>query len=127
MTEKFPPLRVLIVDDELLIRWSIAETLSLAGHSVVQAADGAGAIAALTPPNAPIDAIVLDYRLPDSDDFRLLERVRALAPASPVVLVTAHGSAEIDSGALARGVYAIVKKPFDVNELTGLLSRACSR
>jgi DNA-binding NtrC family response regulator len=120
-------MRILVVDDELLIRWSIAETLSHAGHSVVQAEDGAGALRALTPPSEPIDAVVLDYRLPDSNDFALLANIRRLAPTSPVVLVTAHGSSEITNGAYEHGAYAVVSKPFDVNDLRDLLQTACSR
>ena len=125
MAEKAPHLRVLVVDDELLIRWSIAETLSRSGHTVVQAADGAGALEALSLPAEPVDAVVLDYRLPDSNDFALLGRIRQLVPASPVILVTAHGSQEITKGALDLGAYAVVGKPFDVNELKDLLLKAC--
>ena len=125
MAEKSPPLRVLVVDDELLIRWSIAETLTGAGHSVVQAADGANAIKALTAPAEPIDAVILDYRLPDSNDFALLARIRQLAPTSPVLLVTAHGSPEITKGALDLGAYAVVSKPFDVHNLVDVLEQAC--
>ena len=47
MTENFRALRVLVVEDELLIRWSIAETLAHAGHTVIEAEDGATAIMAL--------------------------------------------------------------------------------
>jgi len=125
MAEKSPPLRVLVVDDELLIRWSIAETLSGAGHSVVQAADGASAIQALTAPAERIDAVILDYRLPDSNDFTLLARIRQLAPTSPVVLVTAHGSPEITKGALDLGASAVMSKPFDLRELADVLVKAC--
>jgi CheY-like chemotaxis protein len=48
MNETFRPLRVLVVEDELLIRWSIAETLAHAGHTVIEAEDGATAVMALT-------------------------------------------------------------------------------
>ena len=60
-----PRLRVLVVEDERLIRWSIAETLAHAGHSVIEAEDGAAAVRALASPSDTVDAIVLDYRLPD--------------------------------------------------------------
>ena len=69
-------LRVLVVEDELLIRWSITETLAHAGHTVIEAADGASAIMALKNDAERIDAVVLDYRLPDSDDLTLLATVR---------------------------------------------------
>jgi DNA-binding NtrC family response regulator len=127
MREKSPGLRVLVVDDELLIRWSIAETLAGAGHQVVQAADGATALREVAASREPFNAVILDYRLPDSNDFILLETIRRLTPASTVILVTAHGSADIAKGALDRGVYAVVNKPFDVHDLATVLSKACGR
>jgi len=125
MPEKFVALRILVVDDEFLIRWSVSQTLAEAGHTVVQAGDGASAIQALTNGREPIDAILLDYRLPDSDDFSLLAKIRELAPASPVVLMTAHGSPEIRRGALELGAEAVVGKPFDVHAVHELLLRVC--
>ena len=127
MPENSRLLRVLVVDDELLIRWSIAETLTRSGHQVQQAADGASALTTLQNAREPIDAVILDYRLPDSNDFELLSKIRQLSPKSPVILITAHGSADIMHGAMNLGVYAVVAKPFDVNELRNLLHVACAR
>ena len=98
MSEHFPSLRVLVVEDELLIRWSIAETLAHAGHQVIEAEDGAGALLALKNRTAPIEAVVLDYRLPDSDDLKLLATIRGLSPDIAVVLMTAFGTPEITKG-----------------------------
>ena len=72
MSENFRALRVLVIEDELLIRWSIAETSTQGGHTVVEAEDGASAILALEQGAEPVDAVVLDYRLPDSNDLTLL-------------------------------------------------------
>src|SRR5262245_56890638 len=76
---KVPPMRVLVVEDEALLRWSITETLLQKGHEVVEAADGAGAIQRLQA-NEHVDVILLDYRLPDSNDLVLLANVRRLLP-----------------------------------------------
>ena len=75
MVEDLHALRVLVVEDELLIRWSIAKTLSSAGHSVVEAEDGAAAVRALMNPADTVDAVILDYRLPDSSDLTLLATI----------------------------------------------------
>lgn len=125
--EKSPLLRVLIVEDELLIRWSIAETLAEAGHSVIEAEDGAAAVRALSNPVQPVDAVVLDYRLPDSNDLTLLANIRRLSPASSVILMTAYGTPEITKGALELGVYQVMNKPFDMHALHPLLLKACTR
>jgi DNA-binding NtrC family response regulator len=118
--------RVLVVDDESLIRWSIAETLRDLGHAVVEAGDAASTVRALTSPEAPIDAVILDYRLPDSDDLGLLESVRRLSPASAVIMMTAYGTPEVTGGALDRGVYRVMSKPFEMDDLVTALGEACA-
>ena len=126
MTEVFRGLRVLVVEDELLMRWSIAETLAQAGHRVIEAADGATALLAVKDNVEALDAIVLDYRLPDSNDLALLTAIRGLTPESPVVLMTAFGTDEISQAALNLGVYRVLDKPFEMPDLESLLREACS-
>jgi two-component system, OmpR family, KDP operon response regulator KdpE len=118
-----PNLHVLVVDDESLIRWSVTETLAAAGHSVVQAGDGRSAIDALKT-MCDVDVVLLDYRLPDSDDLALLRIIRRTAPAAAVVVMTAHGTTEMVEGALALGAQSVVTKPFDMHDLEMLVQRA---
>ena len=118
-------LRVLIVEDERLIRWSIAETLEHAGHVVIEAEDGATAVSSLRNLDQPVDAVVLDYRLPDSNDLALLAHIRRLSPRSAVILMTAFGTPEITRAALDLGVYQVLNKPFDMHDLQALLLQAC--
>jgi DNA-binding NtrC family response regulator len=125
MAENFHALRVLVVEDELLIRWSIAETLAHAGHTVIEAEDGAAALLALKNLAEPLDAIVLDYRLPDSNDLTLLATIRRLSPGSAVVMMTAFGTPEIVKGAFDLGVYRVLPKPFEMSDLAPLLQEAC--
>ena len=110
-----PRLRVLIVEDELLIRYAIAETLGLAGHTVIEADNGAAAVRALTNTTDPIDVVMLDYRLPDSNDLTLLAAIRRLSPQSGVILMTAHGTPEVTKGALDLGAYEVMHKPFELS------------
>lgn len=124
--EKFPTLLVLVVEDELLIRWSIAETLTHAGHTVIEAEDGAGAVRALTSASQPVNAVLLDYRLPDSHDLTLLANIRRLSPRSAVILMTAYGTPEVTKGALDLGVYRVISKPFEMHDLEALLLQACA-
>ena len=118
-----PALRVLVVDDEALIRWSLAESLTDAGHDVTEARDGASAVAEASDGPA-FDAIVLDYRLPDSNDLHLLARIRELQPTAAVVMMTAFGTPEVTSGALKLGAYRVVPKPFDVHDIVNLVAQA---
>jgi DNA-binding NtrC family response regulator len=126
VTTNSPTLRVLVVEDERLIRWSIAETLAHAGHSVIEAENGAGALRSLTNSIEPVDAVLLDYRLSDSSDLNLLVDIRRLSPRSAVILMTAFGTPEITRGALDLGVFRVLNKPFDMGDLPSLLLKACS-
>lgn len=123
MSEKTHDLHVLVVDDEPLIRWSIAETLSQAGLQVALAASGQETMARLGDAPWP-DVILLDFRLPDSDDLRLLERIRQRLPQTAVVMMTAYGSAEVVEGAAELGAYRVVGKPIDMDDLVPLVRGA---
>jgi DNA-binding NtrC family response regulator len=118
-------LGVLVVDDEFLIRWSVAETLEGSGHAVHQADSGRAALELLTDPLVTIDVVLLDFRLPDSNDLSLLARIRQLAPDRPVILMTAYGSSEMTQGARDLGVYEVLSKPFEMHDLQTLIVEAC--
>jgi DNA-binding NtrC family response regulator len=114
---KNSPLRVLVVDDEALIRWSVSETLTDFGLEVEQAVDAASALAAIETAEPGFDVIVLDLRLPDMDDLTLVSTIRRRLPQVPVVLMTAFGTPEVVAQARALGVTNILSKPFELGEL----------
>jgi DNA-binding NtrC family response regulator len=123
MTKKSAP-SVLVVDDEALIRWSLAEMLGERGYAVTEADNARMAVAAIEKAEEPFDVVLLDYRLPDSADLRLLEKVRRLAPSSQVIMITAHNSPELAQGAAALGAYRVISKPFEVESLAALVNQA---
>ena len=124
MTGSPRQLCVLVVEDETLIRWSIAETLAQKGHRVIEASDARGAVRALSSEPEQIDVVLLDFRLPDSDDLGLLQDVRRLRPESAVVMMTAFGTPEVTKRALDLGVYRVLNKPFDLHGIEPLLQEA---
>jgi len=109
-------LRVLVVDDEPLIRWSIAETLGAAGHQVAEAEDAASTLRAIQDEPEP-DLVLLDFRLPDSDDLGLLAKIRQIAPDATVIMMTAFGTADVTAGALKLGASRVLNKPFNMHDL----------
>ena len=115
--------RVLVVDDEQLVRWSIAETLGAHGWETIEASDANSALARVTS-DAPPDAVLLDLKLPDSDDLSLLACMRHLLPKVPVILMTAFGTPEIFADARRMGAFTVLDKPFDLDDLHGLIARA---
>jgi len=119
-----PPLRVLVVDDEPLIRWSLAETLSDRGCQVVESGDARSARRAVQDAARGFDVVVLDLRLPDSEDLSLLASVRQASPSSQVILMTAFGAPEVVRGALDLGAYKVVSKPFEMQDLANLVAEA---
>lgn len=123
--KKSPALSILVVDDEPLIRWSLSETLTDSGHEIVEAGDGTSALNAVNSTARPFDVVLLDFRLPDSNDLSLLSRLRRLAPQSRIIMMTAFGTPEITQGALDLGAYRVLSKPFEIADLTSLVQRPC--
>jgi DNA-binding NtrC family response regulator len=117
-------LRVLVVDDEGLIRWAVGEALAREGHTVVEASDARSAREVLRTTQHPIDAVLLDYRLPDSRDLGLLRDVRELSPHAAVVMMTAHGESGLTTDARKLGAFAVIDKPFALETLDPLLREA---
>ena len=111
----------LVVDDEALIRWSVAETLADLGMVVQQAADAASTLKAIDEASQPFDVVVLDLRMPDVDDLSLVTKVRGALPSATVILMTAFGTPEIVAGAEELGVRAVLSKPFELDHLRRLL------
>jgi two-component system NtrC family response regulator/two-component system nitrogen regulation response regulator GlnG len=112
--------RVLVVDDESLVRWSLAETLSASGYEVTEAHGGASAIRTM----ASADVVLLDLHLPDSRDLRVLAAMRQLSPRVPVIVMTAFGTLDVLNEALGLGAFAVVDMPFDMSDISPLVGRA---
>jgi two-component system response regulator AtoC len=118
-------LRVLVVDDEPLIRWSVAETLTERGYQVVETGDASGARLAVREDTA-FDVVLLDYRLPDSDDLSLLQSIRCALPRAQVIMMTAFGRPDVIRDALEMGAYDVVNKPFELQVIADLVAEAAS-
>ena len=125
--KKSTPLRVLVVDDEALIRWSLSEALGDCGFTVIEAGDAQGAIRTVREQAQRIDVVLLDYRLPDSNDLGLLASLRAMTPYSQVILMTAYGTPEVARGALELGAFRVISKPFELRDMAGMVLLAHSQ
>jgi DNA-binding NtrC family response regulator len=124
-TEKFPR-HVLVVDDEPLIRWSVAESLSDLGMDVEQAADATAALRLVTTAANPFQVVVLDLRLPDMDDLSLLGTLRQLLPNARLILMTAFGSPDVVTEASFLGA-TVLNKPFELEDLNRQVLAASPR
>jgi len=117
---------VLIVDDEALIRWSVAESLEAAGFGVVEAGSAREALQRVADRPNGIRVAVLDLKLPDSSDLALLRRIRELAPRCQVILMTAHGTPELLDEARRAGAFSALSKPFDMTRIVNLVQEAAA-
>lgn len=123
-TEKSSPLRVLVVDDEALIRWSLVQTLNDSGHETAEAMDATTAVRLVRDSTRPFDVALIDLRLPDSKGLGLLAEIRRLAPRTEVILMTAYGTPEIVQGAIDLGAFRVVGKPIEMSDITMLVAKA---
>ena len=113
-----PAQRVLVVDDERLVRWSLSQRLSARGWNVTEAGTAAEALAAPAP-----DAAILDYKLPDGDGIELLRRLRHIDPDLPVIMLTAHQDTELIVEAMKAGASDYLTKPVDLPRLVQVVRR----
>jgi two-component system nitrogen regulation response regulator GlnG len=114
--------RILVADDEPAIRWLLERLLRQAGHSVTVAEDGPTALARASA--EPHDLAFVDVRMPGLDGLEVLSRLRAGAPDTAVIVMTAHGSVRAAVEAMQRGAYDYLTKPFDNDEVRLLVERA---
>lgn len=112
---------VLVVDDEQLIRWSLTERLRAAGHDVLEAETGAAALDQL---REGVDLVLLDYKLPDVDGLTILRKIKEFDPDILVILLTAYASVETAVEAMKEGAYHFANKPFNLDDVMLLVSRA---
>ena len=110
---KKPATRILVVDDEWLVRWSVTQALQARGFDVDEAADAASAMRAF---ETDCDLVLLDLHLPDSDDLQVLSFIRSRSASVPVIIMTAFATREVAEEAAALGA-SVVHKPFDLNDL----------
>jgi DNA-binding NtrC family response regulator len=114
---------VLVVDDEELIRWALAQSLEDAGYRVLEAGSARETLERMNQ-SSDIVVVLLDLKLPDSSDLGLLRTLRQRAPGCRIILMTAHGTAEILDEALRAGAFRALGKPFDLGQMVGLVAEA---
>jgi DNA-binding NtrC family response regulator len=115
-------MKILIVDDEPAIRFSLSELLSEDGHQVRVAEHAPAALAALEGEAA--DLVISDLSMPAMSGLELLEEVQARHPGALFVLMTARGDERTAVRALKLGAFDYIPKPFDNDELRATVTRA---
>ncbi len=113
---------VLIVDDEQVLRESMASLLEDEGYEVLQAENGKVAHEILL--ERTIDIVLSDIRMPEMDGMDLLAHLRQLAPQTPIIMMTAYGTVENAVSALRTGAWDYLLKPVQFDDLLLKIQRA---
>jgi DNA-binding NtrC family response regulator len=113
--------RILIADDQEMMRDSLAGILAREGHEVTATGDGATAVGRLQ--GARFDLLITDLKMPKMTGIELLTEAKRLRPEMPVVLMTAFATVNTAVEAMKLGAYDYIQKPFDGDEIKILIER----
>ena len=113
--------KVLIIDDEPLMRISISDALKVEGFSVRETGLGKDGITLFR--DFSFDVVITDLRLPDLDGIEVLKACKRYSPDTMVILITAHGSVDTAVEAMKYGAYDYITKPFSMDELLLMVKR----
>jgi CheY-like chemotaxis protein len=115
-------MQILVVDDEPAIVQLCIKVLERLGHEVSGVTDGEHALALIG--RAPVDLLVVDYKMPGLNGFEVIRRARTLHRGLRIVLITGHGTREVVGEAIDGGVNGILVKPFTPDELSQTITAA---
>ena len=108
-------IKLLLVDDEADFRLATAATLGRRGFTVVQAADGDEALSII--PKEHPEIVILDLKMPRMGGIETLKKLREIAPALPVIILTGHGDFDAAVAGIKLEVVDFLQKPVDINLL----------
>ena len=113
---------ILIVEDEQVLRESLAELLGDEGFTVHQAGDGQAAYELVI--ERPVDLVITDVRMPEMDGMTLLDHLQKVAPETPVIIITAYGTVDNAVAAMRSGAYDYLLKPVNFDDVLMKVERA---
>jgi two-component system, NtrC family, response regulator AtoC len=114
--------KILVVDDEKLIRWTLEQHLVKEGYDVVTAESAEKGLELIT--EDPPDVVLLDNRLPEMTGLELLEKLNVQERGLMVIMITAYGMVETAVRAMKLGAYDYISKPFNLEEITFVIRKA---
>jgi len=113
--------RVLIVDDENIVRDSLSDWLEDEGFEVFGAEHGLRALELLE--KQPVDVAVVDIKMPVMDGLTLLRKIKERYPDLPVIMITAHATIDNAVQSMKEGAYDYIMKPFPPEKLTNTIHK----
>lgn len=114
--------KIVVVDDEHLIRWSLEQNLKKQGYDVLTAGNGEDALKIIR--DEQPDLVLLDIQLPGISGMQVLEKVKEFDEEIIVIMVTAHGGLETAVNAMRMGAHDYINKPFNLDEMSIVIKKA---
>jgi len=114
--------KILIIDDEKLLRWSLNQNLTKSGYSVLEASTAE--VGLKTFADEQPDIVLLDIHLPDLSGIDVLEKIKESNPNALVIMITAYGDIQTAVRTIKLGAYDFVEKPFNMDKLKILIDKA---
>ncbi|MCM2356696.1 MAG: sigma-54 dependent transcriptional regulator [Geobacteraceae bacterium] len=114
--------KILVVDDEHLIRWSLEQNLTKQGYEVLTAGNGEDALKLLREEQPEL--VLLDIHMPGISGLEVLEKIKEFDEEIIVIMVTAHGGLETAVNAMRKGAYDYINKPFNLDEMAIVIKKA---
>lgn len=109
------PKKILIIDDEKTIRWSLGEAMKNLDYDVEEAENGKNGMKIFN--DDPADLVILDLKLPDISGLKVLKKLKSIESEMPVIMMTAYGEVETAVEAIKGGAYDFMLKPFQLDKM----------
>ena len=114
---------IFVIDDDKSIRWVLEKTLTKNNFTVSCFVDAESMLNDLE--NIIPNVIISDIRMPGINGTDMMEQVKREYPKIPIIIMTAFSDLETTVMSLKKGAYEYITKPFDINEITALVEKAC--
>ena len=119
--------KVLVIDDEAVIREGCERILSREGLEVITASGGEEGLEAIEGASRSIDAVLLDLKMPGLSGMEVLERALQIEPSLPLIVITGYATVDSAVEAMKKGAYDFIPKPFTPDQLRLVVRRALEK
>lgn len=114
--------RVLVADDDGLVRWSLSQALSREGYSVTTVESPMRTLEEIA--RGSVDVVITAHVFPESSGIEVLRKIKTTTPRTHVIMITGYGSPQLERLARDIGAFDYFEKPFDVKAVAGAVARA---
>jgi DNA-binding NtrC family response regulator len=116
-------MKIFVVDDERIVRVTIADDLRDAGLDVMEFSSAVSALQYIRETDSKIDIIITDLKMPEMDGLEFLQKIKQINKDINVLMMTAHGSVQTAVEAMKSGAFDYITKPFNIDELLLIINR----